>query len=216
MRTVLPDPLFRMVITEGAHGIRMKTRLQSGDALIIVDMQNDFLPGGSLPVAAGKKIIPVINQYIVNFQSRGLPIVATRDWHPENHCSFESNGGPWPSHCVAHTEGAAFPAALELPDNATIISKATTQEKDAYSAFSGTQLNEMLQSRNIKRLFVSGLATEYCVLSTVEDAIRLRYKTFILTDAVCAINQQPDDGRNALLKMQRIGVVPVNHEEFER
>ncbi|MCP5243124.1 MAG: isochorismatase family protein [Burkholderiales bacterium] len=194
----------------------MKTRLLSGDALIIVDLQNDFLPGGSLPVAGGNKIIPMLNRYITDFHARRLPIVATRDWHPINHCSFESFGGPWPPHCIANTEGAAFPTALQLPACTKIISKATTQSKDAYSAFSDTPLNELLHSLNVKRLFFGGLATEYCVLNTVKDAIRFHYVTFILEDAVCAINQQPDDGHDALLTMKRLGAIPTKDEAIER
>ncbi|SER69861.1 nicotinamidase/pyrazinamidase [Nitrosomonas sp. Nm51] len=183
--------------------------------MIIVDLQNDFLPGGSLPVSGGNTIIPTLNRYIADFHAHRLPIVASRDWHPENHCSFEASGGRWPAHCIAKTNGAAFPAALELPAYTKIISKATTQARDAYSAFSETQLNELLRSLNVKRLFVGGLATEYCVLNTVEDAIRFHYVTFILEDAACAINHQPDDGRDALLAMKRLGAIPIDRKMLE-
>src|SRR5688500_7820901 len=111
----------------------MKADLATGDALILVDVQNDFLPGGSLAVPNGDEIIPILNRYLTLFHARGLPIFATRDWHPPDHCSFAQQGGPWPPHCVAGTPGAAFPRSLELSPGTHIISKATNREKDAYS-----------------------------------------------------------------------------------
>lgn len=192
----------------------MKINLSSTDALVVVDVQNDFLPGGALAVPGGNRIIPVLNQYIAFFSEHGLPIFATRDWHPPDHCSFIKQGGPWPPHCIADSNGAAFASGLELPTHTKIISKATTQSKDAYSAFSDTQLNALLQSLKIRRLFIGGLATEYCVLNTVKDAIQYQYTAFLLEDAVCAINQQPDDDRRALKEMKQLGVVFVHYKEL--
>ncbi|PTN11618.1 isochorismatase family protein [Nitrosomonas aestuarii] len=143
-----------------------------------------------------------------------MPIFATRDWHTENHCSFQEYGGEWPRHCIASTSGAAFPVSLTLPVYTKIISKATTQARKAYSAFSETQLHELLQSLKVKRLFVGGLATEYCVLNTVKDAIGLQYVIFLLEDAVCAMNQKHDDGFRALMEMKRLGAMPINYEEL--
>lgn len=175
--------------------------LQSGDALFLVDVQNDFLPGGALAVAQGDEVIPVLNQYIARFKAKKLPIIATRDWHPENHCSFKSQGGPWPSHCVAGTPGAAFARELRLPDNVIIVSKATQAEEDAYSGFSGTELAQRLRALKVTRVFVGGLATDYCVLNTVLDALKNNFATVLLTDAVRAVNVQVDDGVRATEKM---------------
>ena len=186
----------------------------SGDALIVVDMQNDFFPGGRLAAAGGNEIIRVLNRYLAYFAAHQLPVFATRDWHPLSHCSFQSQGGPWPPHCIAGSDGAALLPDLKLPANVHIISKATSQETDAYSGFTGTQLNELLQSLHIHRVFISGIATEYCVLNTVKDALRLQYITFVLIDAICAINQQPEDGQRALEEMIRLGARPIHYQEL--
>ncbi|SEP19926.1 nicotinamidase [Nitrosovibrio sp. Nv6] len=188
----------------------MKADLAGGDALIIVDVQNDFLPGGSLPVPLGNEVIPGLNRYIAAFLFRQLPIFATRDWHPPDHCSFQQQGGPWPAHCVAQTAGAAFPANLEIPCDTHIISKATSREKDAYSGFFETELNAVLQSTGISRLFIGGLATEYCVLNTVKDALTYRYTTFVLRDAVRGIDV--NSSRSALEEMARLGANLIDFE----
>src|SRR5450759_2178167 len=152
---------------------------RTGDALLIVDVQNDFLPGGSLAVPHGDEVVTVLNRYLKLFETRTLPVYATRDWHPAQHCSFRAQGGPWPPHCVAKTSGAAFAAALQLPPSAVIISKAATVEQDAYSGFQGTSLDQQLRADNIRRLFIGGLATDYCVLNTVRDALRLGYQVLV-------------------------------------
>ncbi|GMR00563.1 MAG: nicotinamidase [Zetaproteobacteria bacterium] len=179
--------------------------LQFGDALIIVDVQNDFLPGGALAVAEGDQVVSPLNRCIALFTSNKLPIFATRDWHPANHCSFKSQGGPWPPHCVAGTKGAAFANGLNLPDETTIVSKADTQDKDAYSGFQGTGLHDHLRSLGIKRLVIGGLATDYCVLNTVMDALNLKYKVLLLADAVRAVNLDLHDGERAIVKMETTG-----------
>jgi nicotinamidase/pyrazinamidase len=179
--------------------------LAAGDALIIVDVQNDFLPGGSLAVKHGDEVIPLLNRYIALFQAKGLPIFATRDWHPVNHCSFRQQGGIWPPHCIAESHGAAFPAQLALPPDAGIVSKATTAEKEAYSGFEGTELEDLLRAQGVRRVFVGGLATEYCVLNTVKDARLLNHETFLLADAVRAVNLQAGDERQALEEMMSLG-----------
>ncbi len=188
----------------------MKVRLAAGDALLLVDMQKDFMPGGSLPVPNGDGIIPVLNRYLALFHVHDLPIFATRDWHPPDHCSFFQKGGPWPPHCIAETPGAAFPVSLELPARAHVISKAISPEKDAYSGFDDTQLDALLRSSGIRRLFIGGVATEYCVLNTVRDALRYRYSTFVLEDAVRAISAL--DGSDALEDMARLGATPIHYE----
>ena len=190
----------------------MEIVLDSGDALLMIDMQNDFLPGGSLAVPRGDEIIPLLNRYIAWFHAHGLPVFATRDWHPPDHCSFLPQGGPWPPHCIAATPGAAFPAALALPADTRIISKATSREQDAYSGFAGTQLDALLQADNVRRLFVGGVATEYCVRNTVQDALQHHYTVFVLVDAVRALNLQADAGPQALEAMAHLGAIPLHFE----
>lgn len=180
-----------------------------GDALVIVDVQNDFLPGGSLAVPHGDQVIAPLNRWIARFAAAGLPVYATRDWHPVDHCSFAAQGGPWPPHCVAGTPGAAFADALGLPSDATVIGKATRQDADAYSGFAGTDLHERLRHAGVKRLFVGGLATDYCVLNTVRDALGLGYGVVLLTAAVRAVDVQPGDGDRALAEMIAAGAVAV-------
>jgi len=182
-----------------------RCQLQPGDALLIVDMQNDFLPGGNLAVPHGDEVVPVLNRAIGAFEAQGLPVYATRDWHPERHCSFHAQGGPWPPHCVAHTRGAEFAPALRLPPAATVISKATSADRDAYSGFEGTDLDQRLRAAGIRRLFVGGLATDYCVLNTVRDALRLGYDVQLLTDAIRAVEVQSGDGQRAEEEMARLG-----------
>ena len=180
-----------------------------GDALVIVDVQNDFLPGGSLAVPRGDQVIAPLNRWIARFAAAGLPVYATRDWHPVDHCSFAAQGGPWPPHCVAGTPGAEFADALGLPSDATVIGKATRQDADAYSGFAGTDLHERLRHAGVKRLFVGGLATDYCVLNTVRDALGLGYGVVLLTAAVRAVDVQPGDGDRALAEMIAAGAVAV-------
>lgn len=179
--------------------------LVSGDALLVVDVQNDFLPGGSLAVPDGDAVVPVLNRCIALFSEKQLPVFASRDWHPPNHCSFRAQGGPWPPHCVAGSPGAAFASELALPPGSTVISKAGTPERDAYSAFGGTDLAARLAAAKIKRLFMGGLATDYCVLNTVQDALALGFAVVLLTDAVRAVEVAPGDGARALAEMQSGG-----------
>ncbi|HEU0219908.1 MAG TPA: nicotinamidase [Gallionella sp.] len=183
---------------------------QLGDALLIVDMQNDFLPGGSLAVPRGDEVVPVLNRYLRVFQN--LPVYATRDWHPERHCSFRAQGGIWPPHCVAGTRGAEFAAALQLPPSAVVISKAATAEQDAYSGFQGTGLDAQLCAANIRRLFIGGLATDYCVLNTVRDALGLGYLVWLLGDAIRAVDVQPGDGQRAEQEMLSLGAQRITVE----
>ena len=182
---------------------------RAGDALIVTDVQNDFLPGGNLAVAEGDAVIAPLNRWIARFRAAGLPIVATRDWHPPDHCSFTSQGGQWPPHCIAGTPGAAFPTALALLGDTLVISKAATSEADAYSGFVGTHLHLELQALGIRRLFVGGLTTDYCVLNTVLDARRLGYEVLMLADSARAVNVQPGDGERALAAMIAAGALIV-------
>ncbi len=174
-------------------------------ALLIVDLQNDFLPGGALGVADGNQATLACRRYLDTFIARVRPVFLSRDWHPADHCSFQKQGGPWPDHCVAGTPGAQFAAALNIPDSATIISKGTTKDKDAYSAFDGTDLDIQLKKSNITHLYIGGLATDYCVCASTLDACRLNYQVTLLTDAIAAVNVRPDDGARAIREMQNAG-----------
>jgi nicotinamidase/pyrazinamidase len=183
--------------------------LDKDDALLVIDMQVDFLPGGALGVAAGHEVIAPINHLIELYREQGLPVFASRDWHPGNHCSFAEQGGPWPPHCVANTPGAEFSAELALPDDAVIISKADTAGADAYSAFNGTTLAARLRARGVNRVTVCGLATDYCVLNTVTDALEEGFTTIIVPEAMRAVDVEAGDGRRALDRMVARGAVPV-------
>lgn len=182
----------------------------AGDALIIVDVQNDFLPGGKLGVARGDEVVPALNRYIERFASRGLPIFATRDWHPENHCSFTDQGGIWPPHCLAASPGAEFAPGLALPDAAIVVSKADTPAQDAYSGFEGTGLAAQLRSRGVRRVYVGGIATDYCVLNTVKDALAEGFEVLLLTDAIRAVDVEPGDGDAAIERMKAWSAQPVS------
>jgi nicotinamidase/pyrazinamidase len=186
-----------------------KTRLKKGDALLVVDVQKDFLPGGSLEVPEGDQVVSVFNGYIEFFEDKGLPVYATRDWHPAGHCSFKEQGGPWPKHCIAGSEGAQFAEGLKLPASTVIISKDTEPDSDSYSGFEGTDLDQRLRAEGIHRLFIGGLATDVCVLNTVRSALKLGYQVFVLTDASRAVNVQPEDGPKAVAEMANLGARPV-------
>jgi nicotinamidase/pyrazinamidase len=183
--------------------------LEQGDALLVIDLQYDFLPGGALGVNAGHEVVAPINHLIELFAAQGLPIYASRDWHPQDHCSFADQGGPWPPHCVAGSRGAEFAAELALPDDAVVISKADTAAVDAYSAFSGTSLSAQLRERGITRVTVCGLATDYCVLNTVTDALEEGFDTLIVPEAMRAVDVKPGDGSRAMDRMVARGAVPV-------
>jgi nicotinamidase/pyrazinamidase len=183
---------------------------RTGDALLVVDMQNDFMPGGALGVHGGDRIVPEVNRLVEKFIARRLPIVFSRDWHPPNHCSFEEQGGIWPVHCVQHTKGAAFTTGLAMPADPSVISKATKVDHEAYSAFDGTGLSELLTRLEVTRLFIVGLATDYCVLETVKDARREGFEVVVLEDGVRAVNVHPEDGPRALQEMARLGAEIVN------
>ena len=171
----------------------MKVKISSKDALIIVDVQRDFCSGGALPVPDGDKVVPVLNEYIQRFREAGAYIYATRDWHPPNHKSFKEYGGLWPPHCVQGTRGASFHPDLRLPEDVVVVSKATEPEKEAYSGFEGTSLKEDLRRRGVNRVFVGGLATDYCVKSTVIDALKYGFETYLLMDAIQGVDVKPGD-----------------------
>jgi nicotinamidase/pyrazinamidase len=181
----------------------------NNDALIIVDVQNDFVPGGALPVPAGDQVVPVLNEYIKLFKKVDAEVFATRDWHPPNHISFKAYGGTWPPHCIQESEGAKFHPDLKLPDDTTVISKAMNPSKESYSGFDDTELADKLKTRGIRKVFVGGLATDYCVKNTVLDAIKLGFKTVLLLDAVQGINVKPGDAEKAIDEMTLNGAEKI-------
>jgi nicotinamidase/pyrazinamidase len=183
----------------------MLPTLDSTDALGIVDLQNDFCPGGALPVPEGDRVVPVLNGWIERAAAAGASIVATRDWHPPDHVSFAAQGGPWPVHCVQGTDGATFHQKLALPDDAIVVSKGTDPQREAYSAFQGTDLARRLQEAGVRRLWVGGLALDYCVQATVIDGLDAGFEVHLILAATRPVNVRPDDGRRALERMQSAG-----------
>ena len=183
-------------------------------ALILVDIQNDFCPGGALAVNEGDQIVPAVNRLIPGFPL----VISTQDWHPENHISFKEQGGPWPPHCVQGTLGAELHSDLKTDTIAHYFRKASSPDKDDYSEFAGKDdrgrsLDEVLKSYGVKKLYAVGLATDYCVLETVIDGLRLGYEVYAVTDAMRAVNVNPADGEKALQKMADSGAHLVTSDE---
>jgi nicotinamidase/pyrazinamidase len=189
-----------------------KMTLEDGNALVIVNLQRDFLPGGSCAVAGGDTIVPIVNRYLAAWSTHRLPIVLSRCWHPSNHCSFHDHGGRWPRHCVAGTDGAEFAAALQIPPVSVVITKGTAGDREACSAFDGTDLDERLRRVGTTQVFVGGLTTDHGVLDTVRDALERGYITVVLQDAIRAANLVTDDGRNAAEAMAALGARLVSLE----
>ncbi len=185
---------------------RIELSITERDALLVVDVQRDFVDG-ALAVRGAASIIPEVNRYVELFS--GCPIFFTRDWHPEDHVSFKENGGPWPRHCVAGTEGAMIHPDVLVPDGAFIINKGTKSEFDAYSGFQDTCLDALLRERGVRRLFVCGLATDYCVKHTCIGGVNLGYQVFVLLDAVKGVDANPGDSERALEELYKMGVVGI-------
>jgi nicotinamidase/pyrazinamidase len=173
------------------------------DALIVVDVQNDFCPGGALPVPQGDQVVPAINRILA---LTDWLTVATRDWHPQDHCSFTPQGGIWPVHCVAGTRGAALHPGVQAMKIRRIISKATTRGVEAYSGFQGTELAGLLNGQGIRRVFVCGLATDYCVKATALDARKAGLDVVVLEDAIRGVEVKPGDCARAIEEMGAAGV----------
>lgn len=183
-------------------------------ALIIVDVQNDFCPGGALGIRGGDEIVPILNEYANRFSQAGLPVYATRDWHPEQTTHFKQWGGTWPPHCVAGTNGAAFHSDLKLPRETIVISKGTQPQGDSYSTFHGWDYDglpfaDSLRRRGVCHLYIGGLATDYCVLFSTRDALSQGFAVTILLDAVRGIDRKPGDSERALREMKEAGADTV-------
>ena len=172
--------------------------------LVVVDVQNDFCPGGSLGIADGDRVVIAINRYVEQFAAVGAPIFATRDWHPPETKHFVAYGGTWPVHCVQNTEGAEFHPALRDDPRIIVVSKGLG-DNDGYSAFDGTNLATELQEQGVEEVVVGGLATDYCVKHTVLDARKHGFKVKALIDAMQAVDLQNGDGERALEEMRAAG-----------
>ncbi|MDY7115008.1 isochorismatase family protein [Halomonas sp. SSL-5] len=189
--------------------MRMNVEYGPDDALLVVDMQNDFCEGGALAVAGGAALVPGINAEIAAARAAGAPVIASRDWHPVDHVSFAHRGGPWPEHCVQDTPGAAFHPDLALPDDAIRVSKACAFDADAYSAFEATGLGGYLRGRGIERVIVCGLALDVCVQATALEARREGFTTLLLAPLTAAVDPQ---GMAAVLDELRDAGVAIDGE----
>lgn len=192
----------------------------SRDALVVVDVQNDFCPGGALAVPEGDRVVPVLNDYAERFARAGMPVFASRDWHPARTRHFAAQGGAWPPHCVQGTRGAEFHPALKLPAGTEVVSKGMDPGDDAYSCFQaeredGMPFAAVLGERGVGRLFVGGLATDYCVKATVLDALKEGFEVVVLDDAVRAVDVAPGDGMRALEEMRRAGAGVVRLADLD-
>ena len=189
-----------MVRKGGDVGIKIGIK----DALLIVDVQNDFCPGGALNVPGGDGVVSPINRIMGKFDV----LVFSRDWHPSDHCSFsdapEFRDGSWPAHCIQDTPGAEFHGDLRVPLDAYFVEKATDPDKDAYSVFDGTPLDSVLSKKEVKRVFITGLATDYCVRATALDALQAGFETYVVVDACRGVDD--DSARAALDELQTAGV----------
>ena len=187
-----------------------ETELKTGDALLIVDVQNDFCPGGTLPIEGGDAVIPVLNQWIEAAEKAGIPVYASRDWHPTGHISFKNQGGQWPPHCIQDTPGADFHPDLKLPHDVIKVTKGVRFDKDQYSAFDETGLARQLRRDGIQRLIVGGLAEDVCVRATVLDARKANFGVLLLEEATRPVTREA--GRKALDEMIAAGAEVV-HEK---
>lgn len=177
----------------------------SGDALLVVDVQNDFCSGGSLEVPDGNAVVPVLNRCMAEARAAGIPVFASRDWHPVDHTSFQAQGGPWPVHCVQDTPGAQFHPELAVDESTIRISKGTRFDKDAYSAFDNTGLADYLKQRGVERVWIGGLAQDVCVRHTAVDAAKAGFETHLICEATRPVD--PEGGEKALAEMRDAGVI---------
>jgi len=195
----------------------MPTNELAGDrsALLVVDVQRDFCPGGALAVPSGDRVVPVLNRYLGDALEHGMTIYASRDWHPPITRHFKQYGGEWPPHCVQDTEGARVHPDLHLPSSTIVITKGQDPERPGYSAFEGrtpdgkTLLADM-RDRNLDHLYVGGLATDYCVKQSVLDAIRQGFKVTVLHDGIAGVDVRPGDSERATAEMRDAGAVMMS------
>lgn len=184
--------------------------MERNAALLVVDVQNDFCHNGALPVPDGERVVAPLNRALECFAKAGRPVLASRDWHPPATKHFQEYGGAWPVHCLQGTPGAAFHPELKLPPGTVVLSKGIDPKQDGYSAFEavaddGRTLDEVLTSQGVRHLYIGGLASDYCVRSSVLDALRLDFCVTVLSDGVAGVDVQPGDSARALEEMSRAG-----------
>jgi nicotinamidase/pyrazinamidase len=186
----------------------------SNQALIVVDVQNDFCPGGALAVPHGDEVVEPLNELIDEFLERGDPVYKSRDWHPPVTKHFEAYGGTWPVHCVQNTKGAEFHPALRDDPRINVISKGLG-DKDSYSAFDETDLASQLRAQDVEEVVVGGLATDYCVKNTVLDALKNGFKVKAMRNAMKAVELHSGDGEQAIEEMRAAGaeIVSTKHAQ---
>lgn len=177
---------------------------RNGDALVLVDLQNDFCPGGALPIEGGHEVVDAVNPWIERATAAGIPVFASRDWHPQGHISFEAQGGQWPPHCVQDAEGAAFHPQLHLPADTVKVTKGVRFDQDQNSAFDQTGLADELRRRGVSRIWVAGLAQDVCVEATALDGRREGFEVVLLAGATRPVTAE--GGREALERMREAGV----------
>ena len=177
---------------------------EQDDMLLLVDVQKDFCPGGKLAVEHGDAILPELNRWIAHARDAGVPVYASRDWHPRVHVSFQDQGGTWPPHCEQDTDGARFHPELELPYDAVVITKGVRFDQDQNSTFDQTGLAEWLRNCGIRRIFLAGLAQDVCVLATALDAREAGFEVTLIAEGTRPVSAE--DGRGALEKMRAAGV----------
>jgi nicotinamidase/pyrazinamidase len=175
--------------------------LRAGDALIVVDVQVDFCPGGALPIERGDEVVPVLNCWIAGAADAQVPVFASRDWHPRHHLSFRESGGEWPAHCVQDSAGARFHPELKLPDSAIVVTKGVRFDRDQYSAFDETGLATELRKQGVRRLWVGGLAQDVCVRATVLDARREGFDTIVIADATRPVENAGGERANEDMRL---------------
>ncbi len=185
--------------------------LRAGDALLVVDVQNDFCPGGALPIEDGDAVVPILNQWMQAAREKGVPIYASRDWHPKGHISFADKGGPWPPHCIQDTHGAAFHPELRLPDEAVKVTKGTRFDQDQYSAFDQTGLAREMKRAGLERVWIGGLAQDVCVLASALDAAKAGFEVHLIRDATRPVS--PEGGHDAIRQMRETGVIVEGETE---
>jgi len=193
--------------------------MKPNSALLIVDVQIDFCPGGALAVPEGDRIVPVINRCIDHFSHKGIPVIASRDWHPPQTSHFREFGGLWPVHCVQESDGARFHPDLRLPPGAIIVSKGMDPARDDYSAFNAidslrVELGQLLDELGVERLYVVGLATDYCVRESVLEALRLGFGVTVISDAVKGVDIRDGDSDRAMAEMAAAGAAVRTSDEI--
>jgi nicotinamidase/pyrazinamidase len=182
---------------------RPEELLKPGDGLLIVDLQKDFCPGGALPIEEGDRVVPVLNRWIEAAEKRGIPVYASRDWHPTRHMSFKEKGGLWPEHCLQDSEGARFHPELHLPEGTVLITKGVRFDQDQNSVFDQTGFSHQLRLDGVQRLWVGGLAEDVCVLASVLDGRREGFAVHLIREATRPVT--PEGGKEAREKMREAG-----------